>query len=47
VRRPKVISSEIDDTIEALLDPDGAVATTDGDIDEYEMKGARTEGQQK
>ncbi|KAI1523680.1 Dimer-Tnp-hAT domain containing protein, partial [Pyrenophora tritici-repentis] len=36
VRRPKVISNEIDDAIDALLDPDGAVAATDGYMDEYE-----------
>jgi hypothetical protein len=30
------ISSEINDAIEALLDPDGTVAATDGNIDEYE-----------
>jgi hypothetical protein len=41
VRRPKVISSEIDDAIEALLDPDGAAAAIDGDIDEYERWKAR------
>jgi hypothetical protein len=35
------ISSEIDDAIEALLDPDGAAAATDGDIDEYERWKAR------
>ncbi|KAI2475921.1 hypothetical protein Ptr902_12747 [Pyrenophora tritici-repentis] len=36
VRRPKVISNEIDDAIDALLDPDGAVAATDGYMDKYE-----------
>jgi hypothetical protein len=41
VRRPKVISSEIDDAIEALFDPDGAAAATDGDMDEYERWKAR------
>jgi hypothetical protein len=41
VRRPKVTSSEIDDAIEALLDPDGAAAATDGDMDEYERWKAR------
>jgi hypothetical protein len=41
VRRPKVISSEIDDAIEALIDPDGAAAAADGDIDEYEKWKAR------
>ncbi|RYN61322.1 hypothetical protein AA0117_g13005 [Alternaria alternata] len=41
VRRPKVISSEIDDAIEALLDPDGAAAAIDGDIDKYKRWKAR------
>jgi hypothetical protein len=41
VRRPKVISSEIDNAIEALLDPDGAAAATDGDMGEYERWKAR------
>jgi hypothetical protein len=41
VRRPKVISSEINDAIEALLDPDGAAAATDSDMDEYERWKAR------
>jgi len=41
LRQPKVISSEIDDAIEALLDPDSAATTTDGDIDEYERWKAR------
>jgi hypothetical protein len=41
VRQPKVISSEIDDAIEALLDLDGAAAATDGNIDEYERWKAR------
>ena len=41
MRRPKVISSEIDDAIKALLDPDRAGAATNGDIDEYERWKAR------
>jgi hypothetical protein len=41
VRRLKVISSEINNAIEALLDLDGAVAATNGDIDEYERWKAR------
>jgi hypothetical protein len=36
VRRPKVISSEIDDAIEALLDPSGTVTAANGYTDEYE-----------
>jgi hypothetical protein len=41
VRRPNVISSEIDNAIEALLDLDSPAAATDGDIDEYERWKAR------
>ena len=41
VRRPKVISSEIDDAIKALLDPDGAAAAINGDINEYKRWKAR------
>jgi hypothetical protein len=41
VRRPNVISSEINDAIEALLGPDGPAAATDGNIDEYERWKAR------
>lgn len=33
LRRTKVISSEIDDTIEALIKPNGAAVTINGDMD--------------
>jgi hypothetical protein len=41
VRQPNVISSETHNGIEALLDPDGRAAATDGNIDEYERWKAR------